>query len=173
MLTQRQMRAAVDLFAELSEVDSPGSFISVATAGLHAALDIDVVAYCEWHPQIREAGWTVIAPEDFTPSAEQAHVWDRYHREDLWIRHAAETGDRAAVRLTDIASRADLSRSPTYQGTYRRAGFQYIAHAPLYLDPGTSAAVAIGRTARDLDDDVMYLFGALSKPLRSARHRAG
>jgi DNA-binding CsgD family transcriptional regulator len=171
MLTWRHHQAAQDLAREVADADTAADFISAATAGLQAALDIDVAAYCVWHPQSRRPGRVIIAPEFSRPSADQVHVWEQHHPEDLWISYATRTREFSAVRLTDIASSPQLSASPTYQSCYKPSGFRFMAHAPLALEPGTSAAVGIGRQGRDLDDDVMGLFGALSGALAGTRCR--
>lgn len=137
VLTARRWQAAFDLAGELAGVGNAADFISAATAGMQAALDIDVAAYCVWHPRSRRAGRVIIAPEFSRPSADQAHVWEQHHPEDLWISHATRTGDPRAVRLTEIASGPELSASPTYQSCYRPSGFRFMAHLPLALEPGT------------------------------------
>lgn len=171
MLTRRQVGAVLDLAAELAEVENATAFMSAATAGLQAALDVDVTAYCEWHPRAGASGRVVLAPEQVDASLDQTEVWKEHHRQDLWIRHVTTTGSPHATRLTELASSLQLSRSPTYQGCYRPSGFRFMAHLPLSLDPDTSAAVGIGRGSRDLDDDVMALFEGLRAPLAGARRR--
>ena len=160
-------RAATDVAAMLSEVGDGHQFLDVATIALREALQVDAVAYAEWHPVAAVVGLTVVVSDSPTDDG-QAQTWAGHHREDLWIRHVGATRDPRVVVMSEYATRAQLSSSATYQGCYRPSGFSSMAHLALSLDPGTSAALGIGRSRRPLDDEDLALFEALRRSLASA-----
>ena len=169
-LSLTTVRRAVTVVADVADLDHPAAFAGVVLPGLARLIGCDLATFTEIDPpkRIRYMDY----PEGALSPASYQAFSDHLHEHPL-IRHYETTRDGAALRMSDVVSRAEFRRLDIYQHAYRPRPTEYLLAVQLPgPGPGTRA-FALNRARRDFTETERDLLNLVRGPLADGLRRAG
>jgi DNA-binding CsgD family transcriptional regulator len=169
-LRQVDLRAALDVVAELGEADDVHAFGAGVVAGLRRLIPADAVAYNEIDFSVGKAIAVVDPPEIVAGGAMQALA--RYGSQNPLVAHAIREPLIRALKISDFVSRREFRRTDIYDCLFRPAGLEYQMACGLPGPRALVVGISINRCSRDFSERDRALLDLLRPYLVQAHARA-
>jgi DNA-binding CsgD family transcriptional regulator/GAF domain-containing protein len=144
-LSERDLRAVLDLVGEAHDVEDLDEFRAVLLPALNRMLPADFAAYNE----LIDGGVPIATITDPVAPPSQLEAWARYAAQNPLYQRFMRTRDGRAYCFADVISRRDLERLDVYQEIFVPLGLRdqiaFALPAPRHL----VVALAISRGGRD------------------------
>ncbi len=144
-LTHEQHLEVLACIQELHACRSLTAFPERALHALAKLVPCNLAAFNEVNlPQKR-----IVAITDRPMRADIAEVWERFSHQHPMFRHASETGDGQALKISDFLSPAEYHRLDLYRAFYREVEAEDQFSIVVRSDAGVLIAIALNRPHRD------------------------
>ncbi|WP_445151712.1 response regulator transcription factor [Baekduia sp. Peel2402] len=147
-LSERDLRAVLDLVGEAHDVEDLDEFRAVLLPALNRLLPADFAAYNE----LVDGGVPVATITDPVAPPSQLEAWARYAAQNPLYQRFMRTRDGRAYCFADVISRRDLERLDVYQEIFVPLGLRdqiaFTLPAPRFLTIG----LAISRGGKEFGE---------------------
>ncbi|GAC1485040.1 MAG: hypothetical protein NVS1B9_02380 [Solirubrobacteraceae bacterium] len=144
------MRELLDFLAEAPRTMSVVPFRAALLHRLEAVVHADLLVWNEFN--LTEGSAFGADEPAGTISDELRPAFERHMAGHPLVRHFVATGDYAALRLSDVASRAAFHRLPIYDEFFRPLGVEYQLVCGASPSPGQLIGLSFNRADRDFTD---------------------
>jgi DNA-binding CsgD family transcriptional regulator/PAS domain-containing protein len=173
-LDQEDFVGVLDLVRAVGQARDPDEFLRVALHGVMELVPCPVASINEINPMAdRVIFW--VEPASFRPPEGASEALADLSGEHPLIRHAAETGDGSAQRISDFWTQAEFHASALYRLVYEPMGVEYQISVTLPAPKPVVLGLALSREDRDFserDRTVLNLARPhLAQAWRSAREQ--
>jgi hypothetical protein len=147
-LSERDLRAVLDLVGEAHDVEDLDEFRAVLLPALNRLLSADFAAYNE----LVDGGVPVATITDPIAPASQLEAWARYAAQNPLYQRFVATRDGRAYCFADVIERRDLERLDVYREIFVPLGLRdqiaFALPAPRHL----TIALAISRGGKEFGE---------------------
>ncbi|WP_051085793.1 helix-turn-helix transcriptional regulator [Actinomycetospora chiangmaiensis] len=164
------LHRAVTLIDGLAELDDPAGFADCVLPGLAALIGADLVTYDEIGPipqQIRYADH----PHGALGTAPRARFVAHVDEHPL-VNHYRATGDRRALRISDLLPRRQFHRLALYDEFFRHVPTEHQLAITVATPGARVVGIALDRARGEFTDGDRDLLGLLRAPLAAGLVRA-
>ena len=162
---ERDHVRALSLLDAAAASTSRADFVVKVMPALRSLFHADEVGHAEVFTDTGQVASSVGFPTPVSAQADALRVWESRSFEHPWVAHVTRSGLTGSVRLTELCSRTELSRSAFYQDFFRPRGVEHADYQTVSMCGGRIAGFSLCRNERDFSGDEHDLFEHLRRPL--------
>ena len=150
-LSQKDLVGVLELVRAVGLAPDPNEFLRIALRGVMDLVPCTVATINEIVPTAdRVVFW--MEPPSFRVPEGSSEMLAELAGEHPLIRHASETGDGSARRISDFWTREEFHASPLYHLVYQPMGIEYQMSITLPAPKPVVVGLALSRTDEDFSD---------------------
>jgi hypothetical protein len=171
VLTGRDLRAVLDILRGSYGCLDAELFASRVMAALDGLIPSDLASFNDVDPRT----WrfrAVVRPAGADEFPGNRAIFARHLSEHPFVVHRRRVARGAAVRLSDLVTRAEFHRLPLYHEYYRRIGTEYQLAVAMRASASRLEGIAFSRRRPDFSERERRLLDALAPHLRQGYRNA-
>jgi DNA-binding CsgD family transcriptional regulator len=168
-----QIRGLLDFVAdaEAAALSDRGQVTELIVAGLGRLIPSDITLVTDWDARSGQCTTSATDPALAALRRREPELWQDCLRHHPSVAHYDRCGSGAALRFSDLISRAGYRRLPVYQYFFRPVAVEFKLDARIYPTPG-HMDLGCCRERRDFDVAERALLDALRPYLAAIMRRA-